>query len=164
MIRANKILLVYPGLGKTFAAEQTDRVLEIQLSQFKNVNVQKLGEHFPEHLKGNFEMPFEMNPDFPDNVLTAINQGFKEGKVVVMALKTSNIDFVIDNQIDFDFVMPDKDKYEELKSQYEQRGNTKEYIDRNMGMLESVDDDIKKYRKNIYYIKKGKHLLDLISR
>lgn len=61
MIGKNKMLLVYPGLGKTFAAEQTDIVLEIQLSQFKNVNVKKLGDHFPEHLKGNFEPTMEIN-------------------------------------------------------------------------------------------------------
>ena len=160
----NKVLLVFPGLGKTYAAGQTDRVLEIQLSQFKNVNLKKFCDHFPEHLKGNFEVPFELDPDFPHNVLSVINQGFKDGRIPVMALKTSNIDFVIENGVDFDFVMPAKDKYDELQGQYEKRGNTKEYINRNMGMLERVENDIRKYQKNIYYIKKGGRLLDLINK
>lgn len=160
----NKVLLVFPGLGKTYAAGQTDRILEIQLSQFKNVNLKKFCDHFPEHLKGNFEVPFELDPDFPNNVLSAICEGFKDGRIPVMALKTSNIEFVLENGLDFDFVMPDKDKYDELKEQYEKRGNTKEYVERNMGMIERVEEDIKKYGKNIYYINKGEHLLHLVNR
>ena len=161
LIKTNKILLVFPGLGKTYAAGQTDRVLEIQLSQFENLNVQKFCDHFPEHLKGNYQVPFELDPEFPQNVLSVIREGFEKGRIPVMALKTRNINFVLENNLEFDFVMPAKNKYDELKSQYEKRGNTKEYIERNMGMLERVDKNIKKYQKNVYYLQKGEHLLDL---
>lgn len=159
----NKVLLVYPGLGKTYCAERMSEVLEIQLSQYKNLNVQKLGKHFPEHLKGNLQVEMKLNPDFPKNLLDDIYKGFNENKIVVMALKSSNIDFLKVNNIDFAFVIPSKDKIEELKNQYIERGNTPEYIERNIGGLSKVYKEIEEFDKPIYFIKKGCHLADLVK-
>lgn len=158
----NKVLLVYPGLGKTYCAQIMNNVLEIQLNHYKNLNVRKLGTHFPEHLKGNFEPAMELDSNFPNNVLDAINQGFRQDKTIVMALKNSNIDFLIEKNIDFVFVMPSKNKVAELKNQYISRGNTEQYIERNIDGLEQVLTEIKKHNKPIYYIEKGCHLSDFI--
>lgn len=159
----NKVLLVYPGLGKTYCAARTSQVLEIQLSQYKNLNVQKLGKHFPEGLKGKLQVEMKLNPDFPKNLLDDINKGFNENKIVVMALKESNINFLKEHNIDFAFVMPSKNKIEELKNQYIARGNTSEYIERNMVGLSKVFKEIEEYDKPIYFIKKGNHLADLVK-
>lgn len=158
------ILLVYPGLGKTYAASKTNKVLEIQLSQFENINVKKLGEHFPEHLKGVYEVEFCPDPDFPNNVINCINKGFEDGRIPVMALKTSNIEFVTKYNFDFAFVVPASDKVEQLKQQYIERNNTESYIERNMKLLDKVAQDMPKYGKQIYYIHKDEHLLDLINK
>ena len=47
---------------------------------------------------------------------------------------------------------------------YETRGNTKEYIERNLSLLPKTREDIKKYGKENYLVEKGKHLLDLLAK
>ena len=141
-----KVLLVYPGLGKTYAAERNENVLEIQLSMFKNINKRKYGSHFPEHLKGSIEVPLKTDPSFPKNVLECIKNGFSKGQIVVMALKSDNIEFLIEHNIDFQFVMPSGEKINQLQEQYEKRGNTKDYIQRNIESLLAnniIQDNIK---------------------
>lgn len=159
----NKVLLVFPGLGKTYAASKSEKVLELQLSQFQNINKRIYGHHFPEHLKGNTDVPMQLDLEFPQNLLKCLNDGFNQGKVLVMALKTTNINFLLEHGIDFCFIMPSGDKIEELKQQYMARGNTSEYIARNIGSLEKVYSDINQYNKVIYFIREGEHLSDFIE-
>jgi hypothetical protein len=101
----SKVWLVFPGLGKTYAAQKTDKILEVQLSRFKNRNVQKYGEHFPEHLKANLEVEMDLNPDYPNNAIDHIKQGLEQEKTPVLALKTDNINFVVEHNFDFEFVV-----------------------------------------------------------
>ena len=140
-----------------------DKVVEIQLGRFKNLNVEKLGEHFPEHLKGNYNPEMELNPDFPNNVIRTICEGIKNDKYVVMALKGSNIDFLIEHNFDFAFVVPGESKVQELKEQYISRGNTEEYIERNMKNIQKLPNMINPYNKTIYQIEKGQFLSTLID-
>lgn len=160
---SGKVLLVFPGLGKTYASKKTDKVLEIQLSMFQNINKRLYGDHFPEHLKGNTEVAMKLDPEFPENVLKSLAEGFSEGKIPVMALKSSNIEFLLQHKIDFEFVMPSGEKIEELRKQYLKRGNTPEYIQRNIDNIEKVYADILQYNKTIYFLREGEHLLDFIE-
>ena len=158
----NKVWLVFPGLGKTYAASKTDKILEVQLSRFKNRNVQKYGEHFPEHLKGNLEVALDLNPDYPNNAIQHIRQGLTDGKIPVLALKSDNIKFVVEHNFDFEFVVPHQDKLEQLKQQYIARGNTLEYVTRNMSHAKNILGIVGEYNKPIIYVHKDQHLLDLL--
>lgn len=154
------IYLVYPGLGKTYCQENfPHKYADIHVSHFKNMALNKYGGYIPENLKGE-NLEFINNPDFPQNILQFINIGFRQNKIMLMALKPSNTQFLIDNGFDFVFVMPAKNKLRELEMQYINRGNTKSYIMGQLGRYDQICENIKKYNKKIIFVKKGKHLDD----
>lgn len=160
----NIIYLVYPGLGKTYGAKIDKRILEVQYNNFYNLNRRKLGEHFPENKKMNLNLEVEVDPEFPENILNYINNGLKENKFPVMALKPQNIDFCIKYNYDFAFLLPSKERQAKLKEDYIKRGNTIEYIERNMKALENLENEISKYNKRIYYLNSDEYLIDFINK
>ncbi len=158
-----KVYLVYPGLGKTYAAKCNKNILDVRLSHFQNLNTANLSEEYLEKIKGQ-PMEMKLNPDFPQNLIDFVKNGLAQDKIVVMALKQTNIDFLIENNIDFDFVVPAEDKLEQLKNDYISRGNTLEVAERNINNVLKSIDDIKKYNKEIIYLHNNEYLLDLFSK
>ena len=157
-----KLFLVYPGLGKTFSAKVNPNVLEVQVGMFRDLDRSQLGDHYPENLKGK-EREEQLNPDFPNNLNKFLAKEENKNKIVVMALKQNNIQFAIDNGYDIAFVMPTKNKLIQLKKQYKERGNTEEYIARQINMYEPTLKKIKQFTYPILFVEEGQYLLDLIN-
>ncbi len=158
----NVIYLVYPGLGKTYSAKINKKILDVSLSKFENLNYENINAKDIEKLKGT-QIEMKKNPDSPNNLIDFLNNNLHNNKIIVMALKPSNIDFLIKNNFDFVFVMPAEDKIEELKKQYQDRQNTQFVVNRNIENISKTNQDILKYSKKIFYINKHKHLIDLFN-
>lgn len=156
------VLLVYPGLGKTYCAKQYNNVEDIRLSFYENKNVEKYDKEASEQLKGH-PLEFIKNPNFPNNLIKVLKNALKSEKVPVMALKERNIEFLIEFNFDFAFVMPAKNKIDELRQQYISRGNSDLVIDRNLENINRVQKEIESYGKPIIYVQKGEHLSDIIK-
>ena len=156
------LYLVYPGLGKTFSAKMNPNVLEVQVGMFRDVSRSDLGDHYPEKLKG-AKREEVLNPDFPNNLIDFLGKQENQDKIIVMALKQNNMQFAIDHGYDIAFVMPTKNKLRQIKQQYKLRGNTDEYIARQINMYEPTLEKIKQYTYPILFVDEGQYLLDLIN-
>lgn len=161
---SNIVYLVYPGLGKTYGAKIDKRILEVQYNYFYNINRRKLGDHFPEAQKMHLNIEVEVDPEFPNNIISYINEGFKEDKYPVMALKTPNIEFCLKYGFDFAFLIPSKERYAQLENDYKDRGNTSEYINRNMNILTDLENNLRQYNKKIYTLDDGEYLIDFVNK
>ena len=156
----NKILLVYPGLGKTYTSKNNPNVLDIKLSQFQDLNYSNYSESEIEKNKGS-KVEIKPNPLFPQNIISFL-KGVDEGKIVCMALKQPNIDFLVENNFDFVFILPSEDRINQLAKDYIARGNNQKVVSRNIENLKDIEW-IKKYKKEIFYIKTGEYLQDLLK-
>lgn len=71
----------------------------------------------------------ERNPDFPNNYIEHIKKKVEEGYTVLTSTHKSVIDSMIENDIDFVIVMPDKKLKADYIKRYENRGSDKKFID-----------------------------------
>ena len=72
-----------------------------------------------------------INPDFPNNLQSYLLDKIKSNIIILMAFKKATIQLLEEMKLDYEIVLPDESKLEELKDIYKQRGDSDEYIEQN---------------------------------
>ena len=119
------IYLVYPGLGKTFLAKKDVGFCDINVRKFKDANF----DNYTSSYRGTKIK--NINPDFPNNLQHYLLDKIKLNIIILMAFKKATIQLLENMKLDYEIVLPDESKLEELKDIYKQRGDSDEYIEQN---------------------------------
>ncbi len=120
------IYLVYPGLGKTFLAKKDSRFCDINVRKFKDADF----DNYTSSYRGTKIK--NINPDFPNNLHRYLLDKIKSKIIILMAFKKATIQLLEEMRLDYETVLPDESKLEELKdTYYKQRGDSDEYIEQN---------------------------------
>lgn len=119
------IYLVYPGLGKTFLAKKDSEFCDINVREFKDADF----DNYTSNYRGTKIK--NINPDFPNNLQSYLLDKIKSNIIILMAFKKATIQLLENMNLDYEIVLPDELKLEELKNTYKQRGDSDEYIEQN---------------------------------
>ena len=119
------IYLVYPGLGKTFLAKKDVGFCDINVRKFKDANFDNYTSSYRRTKIKN------INPDSPNNLQHYLLDKIKLNIIILMAFKKATIQLLEEMELDYEIVLPDESKLEELKDTYKQRGDSDEYIEQN---------------------------------
>ncbi len=152
------IYLVYPGLGKTFLAQKYSGFCDINVRKFKDADF----ENYTSSYRGTKIK--NINPDFPNNLKNYLLDKIKVNITILMAFKEATIKLLDEMKLDYEIVLPDESKLEELKAIYEQRGDSDEYIEQNTThrYKESLSL-VKQSGKEMRRVAKGFWLEDVIA-
>jgi len=160
-----KAYLVYPGLGKTTFAKTNSEFIDVQVRVFKDLSLKEYIEtkKYPNY-RGN---PIkEINPDYPTNLIEYVKKEIKTEKIILMAPKQDAYDLLEALRItEFCFVMPDKERLKELEQDYLIRGDSLDYINRNIRKRYNLVIKVaKQMKKDIIFLKPGEYLADIIDK
>ncbi len=156
-----KVISVFAGLGKSTVGTKYKNVCDLQSSVYRYINIQNLDY---EKVKCNSScIP---NPDWPKNYLLAIQKAMKEYDVVLVPSNLDVRNLLVKNNIDFLFVLPSHNSFtrEKLIREYEQRGNSEEFIAEVMDYFDSWSRNQEDYEYPIEILKPDEYLEDLLLR
>ena len=126
------LVLVYPGLGKTYTAEHFANVIDFE-QQFYTYVYDDSIKHLPlEEIKSSYSKKIP-NPDFPGNYIKDIGKALENNEIVVTTFIPKTFQALI-NDANYEdtriiLVIPDKNNFEELADRFRARGNTEEFIE-----------------------------------
>lgn len=156
------VYFVYPGLGKTTLAKKNAKIVDIQIRLFKDAQLAKyIGTTDYPNYRGNSIV--KINPEFPNNLCKYALQEIGNGKILLFVPKTDGYNLMNAlNITDYAFIMPDKERLEQLKQDYIARGDNSDYINRNLNeRYKSVLDYANQMKKEIIFLKPGEYLSDI---
>ncbi len=156
-----KVISVFAGLGKTTVGKKYSSVCDLQSSPFRcdYSNIKK--EDFEKMKCSSSRIS---NPDWPDNYLRAIIDAMKIYDVVLVPSSMDVRTLLIDNNIEFLFVLPSKDNEnrQKLLKRYEHRGNNIDLINDVMNYFDDWSRNQSDYDYPIKILDKDKYLEDLL--
>ena len=142
------LVLVYPGLGKTYTAENFANVIDFE-QQFYTYIYDDSVKHLPlEQIKSDASKKTP-NPEWPDNFIKGIDGALENNEIVITTFTPKVYDALCvgthrENTRTI-LVFFDRDNFDELADRYRARGNTEEFIDRRkvdfQKVMQRFDDD-----------------------
>jgi hypothetical protein len=105
------VISAFPGTGKTCYAENNDGVLDAESSNFSWI--QEGVRH----------------PDFPQNYIEHIKAFMGETDIIFVSSHEVVREALIENEIDFILVFPERSLKEQYVQRFKRRGNNKQFID-----------------------------------
>lgn len=154
-----KVISVFAGLGKTTVGNKYSNVCDLQSSPYR-CDYSNISEKDYEKMK--YVKSRISNPDWPINYLKAIKEATKKYDVVLVPSNPDIRNLLLDNNIDFLFVLPSIDSREILYERYKARGNSQELIDTVMNYFDNWSRNQKDYNYPIVVLDKNKYLEDLL--
>jgi len=138
-----KIYCVFSGCGKTFYSknEKVKSVLELDKDQKKFLNF-----------------------NFPNNYTKYLKENIGRYDIILVSTHKEIRDFLIENNIDFTLVYPNRTLKEQYKENYFKRGSTKLFVDIMDRNWDKWIDDIENQNCNEKIeLQKDEYLSDLIK-
>ena len=154
-----KVISVFAGLGKTTVGNKYPNVCDLQSSPFRcdYSNIKK-----EDYEKMKYDNSRIINPDWPNNYLKAILDAKEKYELVLVPSSLDVRNLLIDNNIDFLFVLPSTDCREILLQRYKDRGNSVEMINDVMYNFDTWSRHPGDYNYPIAILDKDKYLEDLL--
>ncbi|MCL2369261.1 MAG: hypothetical protein FWC83_01140 [Alphaproteobacteria bacterium] len=155
---------VYPGLGKTTLAKKNAKIADIESKVFKDKNLAEyIGRQGVPNYRG--EQVVNINPEWPSNLYQFMQSKLENGKILVAVPKQDGYDaFDNLNIVDYAFVLPTKERLNQLRKDYINRGDAKEYINNNLTVrYNEVLNYAKSTGKEIIFVEPGQYLEDVIK-
>ena len=127
----NKAVIIsgFGGVGKTTLAKKYKNVIDLESSPFKYdyLNVKKIDY---EKLKGKKNRT--LNKNWPQNYIKAIEKATSEYDIVCVRYNADEkIDFYDTFGLNYIVCYPTKSAYKKYIKRFEERGNSKEWIEKN---------------------------------
>lgn len=158
-----KVISVFAGLGKTTVGEKYLYVCDLQSSPFRcdYSNIKK--EDYEKMKYNSARIP---NPEWPNNYLKAIINAIKDYDLVLVPSSEDVRTLLIDNNIDFLFVLPsnDQETRKKLLERYMKRKNSIELINDVMNCFDTWSRNAEDYNYPIKVLDKEEYLEDLLLR
>lgn len=156
-----KVISVFAGLGKTTVGKNYSNVCDLQSSPYR-CDYSLIDKNDYEKMKyAPSRMP---NPEWPNNYLKAILEAIKKYDVVLVPSSLDVRKLLIDNNIEFLFVLPsdESDNRKKLLERYKQRGNSEDLINDVMHNFDNWSRNQNDYSYPIVILQKEKYLEDLL--
>ena len=154
-----KVMSVFAGLGKTTVGNKYPNICDLQSSPYR-CDYSNIKSEDYEKMK--YDLNRVANSEWPNNYLNAILDAMKKYDLVLVP---SNLDvrkLLIDNNIDFAFVLPSYDSRDILLERYKIRKNNSNMIQSVMFNFDNWSRNQDDYTYPIYILDKNQYLEDLI--
>ena len=124
------IIAGYAGVGKTTLAKKYKNVLDLESTPYRWI-VPDYKNRNPEHVKG-LNIPGKtLNPNFPNNYISAIKENFdKYDYILVWCHHENSFPHYDANGIDYEIFVPTRASLPQYRQRYIDRGNNMEYVER----------------------------------
>lgn len=158
---SGKVISVFAGLGKTTVGKKYSNVCDLQSSPYR-CDYSKIDTKDYEKMK--YDPSRTPNSEWPNNYLKAIRKAMKQYDIVLVPSSLDVRDLLIDNNINFLFVLPsnDRENRKKLLERYRQRGNSDDLINDVMYNFDNWSRNQKDYNYPIMILDKDKYLEDLL--
>lgn len=158
-----KVVSVFAGLGKTTVGNKYDNICDLQSSPYR-CDYSKIETKDYEKMK--YDKSRVSNPNWPKNYLKAIKEAINKYDLVLVPSSEDVRQLLIENNIDFLFVLPKKDMLyrKKLVDRYKKRGNSNELINDVMYNFDNWSRNPKDYNYPIEIIENNEYLEDLLLR
>lgn len=154
-----KVISVFSGLGKTTVGNKYENVCDLQSSQYRfDYSNIKLCEY--EKMKSLKSR--KVNADWPHNYINALLEAMKKYDIILVPSNEDIRKILIENKIDFLFVLPSYDSRDILLKRYKERGNSQELIKEVMEYFDNWSREQEAYDYPIIILDKEKYLEDLL--
>ncbi len=155
------VISVFAGLGKTTVGNKYPNVCDLQSSPYR-CDYSSIDKN--DYEKKKYDPTRIPNPEWPNNYLNAILEAIKKYNIVLVPSSLDVRELLINNNIDFIFVLPSDDNYtrDKLLERYKQRGNSNELIKDVMYYFDNWSRNQDEYEYPIIILEKDKYLEDLL--
>lgn len=154
-----KVISVFAGLGKTTVSKKYPNVCDLQSSIYR-CDYSNIDKKDYEKMKCNSSRT--VNKAWPNNYLEALKKAINEYDLVLVPSNPDIRELLLENNINFIFVLPSSDSREVLLDRYKKRGNNKELIEEVTNYFDTWSRKQKDYDYKIKIIEKDKYLEDLL--
>lgn len=156
-----QIISVFAGLGKTTVGNKYPNVCDLQSSPYR-CDYSSINKKDYEKNKCNPKR--KPNPKWPNNYLKAILEAITKYDLVLVPSSLDVRELLINNNIDFLFVLPsdDPDNRNKLLERYRLRGNNNDLINKVMYYFDNWSRSQTDYDYPIFILGKDKYLEDLL--
>ena len=160
-MKSGKVISVFAGLGKTTVGNKYSNVCDLQSSPYR-CDYSLIDKNDYEKEKCNPKRT--PNPEWPNNYLSAIKEALKKYDIVLVPSSLDVRELLINNNIDFLFVLPsdEPDNRNKLLERYRLRGNNEDLIDEVMYYFDNWSRNQNDYDYPIFILKKDQYLEDLL--
>ncbi len=138
------IISGFGGVGKTYLAKKYKKVIDLESSPYKYDYTKADGQNY-EKLKG--KEGRTLNKNYPENYIAAINDAVKKYDIVCVRYNGDEpVDFYDTYGLDYIVCYPTKSAYKNYVKRFEQRGNSKEWIEKNKKYYEVAYERCKNFK------------------
>lgn len=153
----NKIISVFPGIGKTTLVQINKNYIDLESSDYKWIDIDKT---LPiEERKGTAKT---INPDFPNNYIKKINELTSMGFNVLISSHKEVREALQAQGIEYTIILPSLDMKEEMISRYLSRGNQESFVNLLKTNYEKFVGDLSIDPNEKIILKSGQYLSDLV--
>lgn len=160
------LILAYPGLGKTYLAENYANVSDFEFQHYR-YDYGKYKNLPLEQLKGRTDIR-KPNPEYPQNFFKALEEEIKKRDVVCVPLATSIISGLDhlsnDCHVRVIFAIKSKNEFDQLIEDYKKRNNSNEWIERRTRDFDKFYEIVENTKYEKLFVGKNEHLSDALSR
>jgi len=156
------ILATFPGLGKTYAAKEYPRLLDLDSMYYKYM--QQPSPNAAEEWKG--IRGREPNPDYPKNFIEAINSNSDKFDIILIPFVGPEIivEYLIDNGYNCRTVICGFEMVEEMLERFRKRNNSEVFIADAIRLAPLLIEQYSKPRYRPIIAKQGEYLIDILKR
>lgn len=154
------IIAAWPGTGKSFLGTRYENILDAETTYFQYVVDKNLNRVEFEKQK---KTARKSNPEWPDNYIDYLLKNYNKYDLILIPLIPDILNYLENNNIDFLIVAPKAYLKPEYEKRYNNRGNSKNYIDIISKEWNIGQKLIRKYRATKIYLDKNEYLMDAIN-
>ena len=160
------LVLVYPGIGKTYTAENYENVIDFEQQHYIYIYDEDI-RHLPlEQIKG-WASKRKPNPEWPQNYIGGIREQLEQGRIVITTFIPATYKALCEDaqyqNVRIILVVFNKDNFEELAQRFRERNNTEEFIERRRAdfpIVVKIFEDAPNVEKVV--VESGEYLADAL--
>ena len=158
------LILAYPGLGKTWLAENYANVSDLEFQHYR-YDYGEYKDLLLEQLKGRTDIR-KPNLDYPQNFFIALEKAIDVGEIVCVPLATSLFGILdhLKNDKNVRIIMAIKESFGALEKEYKKRNNSNEWIERRSVDFDKFFEIVKNSKYEKLLVRENEHLRDAIER
>ena len=144
------LVLVYPGLGKTWVAENFANVIDFEQQHYTFIYDDDIKDLPLEQIKSDASKR-RPNPDWPNNFISGVNMALKSNDIVITTFipKVYKAILSADYQnVRIILATFNHENFEELAERFRARGNSEDFVERRRADFSIVNQLLQKDKTN----------------